>query len=263
MGFNPAVLGLIVPFMLLVLLYFQRKRRHEQNRANDDAAERLSAADPAQQLQELLQIEIDHEEGETEASFQAFLGGRPTRRLSAEWFYSLYHGALALVMLAVVAVVVISSAIANAIVAYILIATVLIVLLAVWLSRFRTVQQSNRVRTALTHVLNAHNLSFGAVIDQTCRVIGTAGELDQLQDAWLAPQLLGRRGEAARTYGALGWMPRPQVVATEQTVAIADKPSPTLVVVVFGHRSRFGDDDDGRRADSISDTIRTEFATWS
>jgi len=260
--FNPAALALLVPFMLLVLLYFQRKRRHEQNRAGDAAAERLETADSSRLLQELLQIEIDEDVHGAEPAFKAFLRGEPTRWLTAEWFYSVYHGAIGLVLLAVVATLIIRDALANPIVANVVVATVLIPLAIAWaIWRSRSARYSDRIRAALSRVLHVHDLRYGAVIDRRWRVIGTAGEFDRLHDADLAPLLLGRKGEAMRTYRALEWMPLPQIVTMEQTEAIADKPSPTLAVVVFGHRNTFTDSE--QRAASVAQAIRDEFGTFS
>lgn len=263
MTLEPAALLLVVPFMLLVLLYFQRKRRHEQIRVNVTAAERLAAADPARQLQELIQIELDEEPDETRTSFKAFLKGAPTRWLSAGLIAEVYHAAIGVVVLGVAAVFIIRDAIANPIVAYVLVALVLVPLGIAWALRTnRGGPASGRVHDALARVLLLQNLQYGAVIDRTWRVIATAGEIDRLEDADLAELLLGRHGEAMRTYQALDWMPLPQVVTMEQTEAIADKPSSTLVVVVFRQRNATFDDS-GHHIASISRAIHEEFGKSS
>jgi hypothetical protein len=249
-NFNPAVLGLIVPFLLLVLLYFQRTRGRARNRANEAAAERLAAADPTRLLEELLLIDAD--EGANE----------PTRRLTAEWFWSVYHGAVGLVLLAAVGVFIVCDAMTYAMVAYVIGATGLVALVIASAARAKSVRDSERIRDALTRVLRSHNLIYGAVIDRTWKVIGTDGNSDQLLDAGLVPLLVGRHGEAMRTYQALAWMPLPQIIMMENSFAIADKPSSTLVVVVFGSRSRFADEN-AQRTQSISDAIHTEFESRS
>jgi hypothetical protein len=258
--FNPAVLGLVVPFLLFVLLYFQRKRRHEQNRASESAAERLENSEPRRLLQELLQIEIDEQADTPETSFKAFLRGAPTRRLNAEFIAEVYHGVIGVVLLAFVAVLIIRDAVANAIVAYVLIAMVLLPLAMALALRLRRARSpSGPVRDALARVVRLHDLQYGAVIDRRWQVIATAGDVDRLQDAELAPLLLGRHGEAMRTYRALAWMPLPQIITMGQTEVIADKPSPALVVVVFRQRNTTFDDT-GQHVAPISRVIHDEFS---
>ena len=112
-------------------------------------------------------------------------------------------------------------------------------------------------------MLESHDLLYGAVIDRTGRPIANAGEIDRLEDAWLVASLLGGRGEAMRTYRGLEWMPPPQIIVADQSVAIVDKPSPTLVVVVFRASRSFDDDDATGVVESISDSIRAEFVSLS
>jgi hypothetical protein len=85
-SFDPAYLGLAVPFLLLVLLYFEKKRQPERRAAAAAAAEEVAAAAPTRQLQTLL-FWADPKLTEPAAgeSFRDFLRGAPTRRLTAGW----------------------------------------------------------------------------------------------------------------------------------------------------------------------------------
>src|SRR5689334_11847848 len=160
--------ALAVPFMLLVLLYFQRKRVREQTRANAIASDRLETADPSRMLQELLQIDIDDEADTPKTSFKDFVRGAPTRRLTAGLIAEVYHSAIGLIAFGFAAVVIIRSAIDNAIVAYVLIAFVAVPLaIALALRTRRARPSSGGLNDALARVLRMQELQYGAVIDRT------------------------------------------------------------------------------------------------
>jgi hypothetical protein len=207
-------------------------------------------------LETLLEIETDEAANAGDGSALAFLRGAPTRTLSAEWFWTVYHGLVAVVLLGALSVFLIRDAMENATVSNILTGVVALLALAVWMHRRNTARRRQRLCETLTRVLLRHDLTCAAAIDSAWKVVGTAGEFDRLDNPHLAEALLGPHGEAMRTYRALGVEPLPQIVTAGGTMAIADKPSKALAVIVFGRATTR---DVAARARAVSESIRTEF----
>jgi hypothetical protein len=256
---NPAYLGLAVPFLLLVLLYFEKMRQRERREIAESTALVIDAIEPGRELEALL-LSGDEEAGPTYGeSFRNFLRGAPTRKLTAGWFFAVYHGLLSFGLLAVVTVLIIGDAVKNQTFRNILITIVVALALCAWAVRIHRAHRRDDIESRLRRVLQAHSLACAAVVDRSWTVIATAGAFPALSSDRLPKALLGRHGEAMSMYRALSTMPLPQMIAAGSDVAIADKPDRNLAVVAFMPGLAGGTNLEAIAA-NVSATIRAEFA---
>lgn len=257
---NPAYFGLAVPFLLLVLLYFERKRQRERRESPQRVAPAIDAPEAGRELEALLLGDDEDAEPPHGESFRNFLRGAPTRKLTAGWFFHVFHGLLAVVLLGALTAAIIGDARTNQTVRNILIATASALALGAWAVRIHTAHRREDIESRLRRVLQAHSLVCAAVVDGSWKVVATAGEFPALSSGRLPKALLGRQGEAMSMYRALSWMPLPQVIVSGSDVAIADKPGRDLAVVAFT-RGLAGGTNLQTMAANVSATIRAEFAT--
>ena len=256
---DPAYLGLAVPFLLLVLLYFERKRQRERHQVADSIAPAIDAITPGRELEALVLSGDEETEPTYAESFRNFLRGAPTRKLTAGWFFAVFHGLLSVVLLAGLAVLIIEDAVKNQTFRNILITIVVALALGAWAVRIHEADRRDDIASRLRRVLQAHSLVCAAVVDRSWKVIATAGEFPALSSDRLPKALLGRHGEAMSMYRALSKMPLPQVIAAGSDVAIADKPDRNLAVVAFMRGLADGTNLEAIAA-NVSATIRAEFA---
>ncbi len=262
MPFDPAYVGLAVPFLLLVLWYFERKRQRQRRDADEELAEEIAQEEPSRQLEALL-FSGDDEDQRPEPtraeSFRRFLHGAPTRKLTLEWFWAVYHGLLSFFLLGALAVFIIQDAVKNPALRNVLIAAVSAVALAAWAWRIHADRRREEMEAHLHQVLMATGLACAAVIDREWHVSARTGNFAALANDWLLEAVMGQHGEAMTTYRALTEMPLPQVIVAGEDVVIADKPDKNIAVVAFARGLRDGAELKAIAA-KVSAAIRTEFA---
>jgi cbb3-type cytochrome oxidase subunit 3 len=251
--------ALVIPVLLVVLLYVGRKRQRQRAEAERVVAEAVDAASPGRKLEALLLAE--HGDGGPTGgeSFRGFLRGAPTRRLTAEWFFAIYHGLVGLVLIMFATTLAISGLIHDATARNIVMTIVFVAGCGAWLVHMYAQRRRHALDERLRRVLHAHGLIAVAAVDRTCRVIAAVGDDAALAGSRLPEALLGRHGEAFRMYRAIGAMPLPQVVVLDSEVAIVDRPDRRVAIVAFARASGSAANWDAIAAD-VSQTISRSFA---
>jgi hypothetical protein len=256
---NPDHFALVVPFLLLVLLYFVRKRQRERREIPEPVALAVAATEAGRELEALLLSGDEDAEPAHGESLRNFLRGAPTRKLTAGWFFHVFHGLLAVVLLGALTAAIIGDAMTNQTVRNIVISIVSALALCAWAVRIHLAHRREDIESRLRRVLQAHSFICAAVVDRSWKVVATAGEFPALSSGRLPTALLGRHGEAMSMYRALSRVPLPQVIVAGSDVAIADKPGRDLAVVAFT-RGLAGGTNLQTTAANVSATIRAEFA---
>src|SRR5262249_41380054 len=114
----------------------------------------------------------------------------------------------------------------------------------------------------LQRVLDAHSLPCGTAVAASGELLARAGDFESFGSAGLVSALLGPYGSADATFASLQGAVLPQIWGQGAEFAFLFKPSPGLMVVVFG-RSRQDVLAQVEMAKAVGHSIDQEFTSTS